>query len=65
MERQCPTCGEPLPLIDPHKLEALKVWYAVFTALLDGPPESDQWLVEKFRLLRERIRVELHDASLN
>jgi hypothetical protein len=33
--------------------------------VLDGPPESDQWLAEKIRLLRERIRVEFHDANLN
>ena len=62
MERQCPTCGGPIPSIDPQKLEALKVWYAVFAALLDEPPYSEAWLVEKLRNLREQIRAQFPDA---
>lgn len=62
---KCPTCGSVLPVLDPRKVEALKVWYAIFAALLDGPEpsETDAFLVTKMRQLRERIRKEFPDGD--
>ena len=47
--------------IDRKKVEALKVWYALFTTLLDVRelPETDESLVGRLRKLRERIDVEM------
>ena len=59
--KQCQTCGGPIPSLDPQKLEALKVWYAVFAALLDEPAE-DAWLVGKLRKLRAQVREQFPDA---
>lgn len=48
-------------MIDPKKLEVLKVWYALFTTIMDEVPNDpvpDSWRIEKLRKLRERLKQE-------
>jgi len=54
-----------LVLVNARKVDALQVWYAIFTALLDMPEagETNDQLVGKMRLLRERIRAEIPDEE--
>ena len=52
--------GGPM-MIDPKKLEVLKVWYSLFTTIMDeipNDPVPDTWRMEKLRKLRDRLREE-------
>lgn len=58
------TTFEDFRKLDLRKVEALKVWYAIFAALLDGRKsgETDEWLTGKLRQLHERIKIEMQDV---
>jgi hypothetical protein len=45
-----------------RKVECLKVWYAIFTTIIDRP-ESPQEDIKKLRQLRDRIRKEAPDIA--
>lgn len=47
--------------IDPKKLEVLKIWYALFTVIMDeipNDPVPDSWRIGKLRQLRDRLKRE-------
>lgn len=48
--------------LSPAALEALKVWYAIFTTILDMPesPEAD---MDKLKKLRARINIEAPELN--
>jgi hypothetical protein len=53
-------------VIDRAKLEAIKVWYAVFTTLMDAHVAGDYTdaeLVEKLQQLRARLKELVPDGT--
>ncbi len=53
-------------MIDSAKLEALKVWYALFTTLMDGHADgdySDQQLIDKLKTLRAELKLRVPEAE--
>lgn len=44
-------------MLNEKAIEALKVWYAIFTTIIDLP-DTPQGDIEKLRKLRDRIRKE-------
>lgn len=47
-----------------HKVEALKVWYAIFVTIMDLP-DNDADDMKKLRMLRERLRKEAPELEMN
>jgi hypothetical protein len=45
------------------KVEVLKVFYSLFTVLMDTEPEET--LIPKLRMLRARLRGTVSDAEMN
>lgn len=46
-------------LIDPIRLEALKVWYATFTVIMDAHADreySDATALEKLKIVRDKLK---------
>ena len=50
-------------MIDAVKVEKLKVWYAVFTTLLDADQYSDWEKIAKLRELRKMIDLDIARPS--
>ena len=53
-------------MIDAAKLEALKVWYSLFTTLMDGHSEgdfSDRQLIDKLQTLRAELKLRVPEAE--
>jgi hypothetical protein len=55
-----------MQMVDRRKLEVLKVFYAVFTTLMDDPEMPPADLLSKLRMLNARLKNEvLERGSLN
>lgn len=50
--------GGDMVLVNRRHVEVLKVWYALFTTLMDGG-YSDSELIGKLRILDRRLRQEV------
>jgi hypothetical protein len=49
--------------VDKAKLEVLRVFYAVFTTLMDGTDLSDEALLSKLRVLNARLKNEVGERG--
>ena len=57
-----PAQSVPMKLFNAQHVEVLKVWYALFTTLMDSYEAGeyeDRPLIEKFKILRRRLDAEV------